>query len=531
MIKNIYGGCMDSIFRIFMIVVCITGLTVAVPTLNISGTVTKTGGGPLKGVKVSLVKISGVSTTTDSLGKFNFTPVRALQIASPQVSPLEFSLKGKTLAFTLASGKKNGSIEIFSGNGRKTASVSLPNIQPGKQSLMLPEFNPGLSIVRLTIDNKTYSCPIVRLGNELFLKSENSNAIAEVNFSLAKLADAAINDTLVATKKDFWDKRTHISSYGLSDVAITMDTLTDTNTTIILDTSTCIGISSLVDSAFILATAIYTDTIRKDADLKKVGTTYGMTVLDAHKYQLFACFFDSDNKAVFFGDTIITTGKKIQNIYTLPIRRINDGLIGHYLLNGNAVDSSGCENHGIESVVNPIKNRNGTDSMAMYFDGNNARIEIPDCGVFDNSIRSELTVAAWIKPDSDHINGAIVNKTYTPGSWSFKVVGGYPMLQVNYPGGGSDGTSYEVKGKSKIDSIVWTHLIGIYDGKSGDLRIYINGILDNKVALPKGELQRSTMNVHIGYHPTWDAFKGTIDDVRIYSRIVSEDEIKTISAK
>jgi len=47
-----------------------------------------------------------------------------------------------------------------------------------------------------------------------------------------------------------------------------------------------------------------------------------------------------------------------------------DGLVAHYMLDGNAADSSGMELHGtIMGSVNPTENRFGEASKACSFDG------------------------------------------------------------------------------------------------------------------------------------------------------------------
>jgi hypothetical protein len=192
----------------------------AATSVNISGTVTKAGGGPLKDVTVTLAGVTDLSVATDSAGKFTLTTVRALQMQSPKMTSLEFSLIGKTVVFSSVLGEISGNVAVFSGGGKRMASIQFTNLQPGTEKVTLPEFSPGLTIVRVTIDNKIYICPVIRIGNELYLKGEGPHTTADRNFTLAA---ASINDTLIAKKAGYADKKTPIDSYTMTGVAIAMD--------------------------------------------------------------------------------------------------------------------------------------------------------------------------------------------------------------------------------------------------------------------------------------------------------------------
>ncbi len=214
---------MKKIYATVMLLLCSAWPAPASTTVNITGTVTKTGAGPLKGVTVTLANIPGPTAITDSTGKFTLTSVRALQMNSPQASPLEFTLKGKTLTFSPGSAPVSGSVEVFSGSGRRTASLAFTDLRPGKQSLSLPAFGPGLNIVRIVIDNVTYTCPVVRLGNELYVKNDFSGAAPGREAMLAKRSAGPVNDTLIAKKQGFTDKKTPVASYTLTGLAVSMD--------------------------------------------------------------------------------------------------------------------------------------------------------------------------------------------------------------------------------------------------------------------------------------------------------------------
>ncbi|MBN1600041.1 MAG: carboxypeptidase-like regulatory domain-containing protein [Chitinispirillaceae bacterium] len=91
---------------------------------QISGTVTKKGGGPLEGVTV-LLKNKNVSMTTKADGAFELSSSVAIRMRAPQTQTLSFTLQGNALAFSPGTGKLSGNVTIFSGNGKCLASTDV----------------------------------------------------------------------------------------------------------------------------------------------------------------------------------------------------------------------------------------------------------------------------------------------------------------------------------------------------------------------------------------------------------------------
>ena len=70
----------------------------------------------------------------------------------------------------------------------------------------------------------------------------------------------------------------------------------------------------------------------------------------------------------------------------------------------------------------------------------------------------------------------------------------------------------------------WTHLTATYDGTA--LRIYVNGVQSAQL-LAVGSITTSTGALKIGGNSIWpEDFQGLIDEVRIYSRALSQAEIQ-----
>jgi hypothetical protein len=212
-----------SFFAGLILILFLLSGPVAAATVAISGTVTKTGGGPLQGVVITLAKKSGLSAFTDASGKFTLSSVQTLRMPSPRILAPEFALKGKTLTIVPVSGAVHYAVEVFSGNGRKIASIAFANLQSGKQSLVLPEFGPGMSILRIALNGTIYTFPVLRMGNALYFMNQADDVTANGKSMLAKAISAPAIDTLVARKLGFTDNKTPVASYSLSNVAVAMD--------------------------------------------------------------------------------------------------------------------------------------------------------------------------------------------------------------------------------------------------------------------------------------------------------------------
>lgn len=111
--------------------------------------------------------------------------------------------------------------------------------------------------------------------------------------------------------------------------------------------------------------------------------------------------------------------------------------------------------------------------------------------------------------------------TYTKGSgYTFYVYGGTINAVVTYP------MNSVVDGK-------WTHLTGVCDGDAGQLRLYVDGALadsenfsfapdTNSISTRIGNWGWSTPTAHF----QWE---GSLQDVRIYSRVLTASEIATMA--
>jgi hypothetical protein len=226
------------------------------------------------------------------------------------------------------------------------------------------------------------------------------------------------------------------------------------------------------------------------------------------------------------------------------------GLVGYWSFDGkdiagvHAYDASGTGNRGVLS--GPVRTA-GKLGQALQFDGSNDYVDLLSPASLDNI--PVKTVSAWIYPKTvgQNNNGYILHKSANTGfGWSFNICS---------QGDGDGHCQGEVLDRSLVwshsfttqtgtwmtpnNSITlnqWQHVLVVYDRTSiaNDPRIYINGVQQTLLerTSPSGSPRDESANKLIlgnGDYPFFDiTFDGTIDDVRIYNRALSQDEIKRL---
>jgi hypothetical protein len=219
--------------------------------------------------------------------------------------------------------------------------------------------------------------------------------------------------------------------------------------------------------------------------------------------------------------------------YPVAWADLNDGLVAHYPFNANANDESGNGNDGTVNGATLTEDRFGNVDGAYSFNGVDDYIERSFDPDFTPSTQS-WTVAAWIKSG----NGPIVSWYRCGANPSC-----YTVDSALYNLSVSDNFAYTVRDDSdrnltvKSDTLTnsWHFVIGMLDRTKNVLKLYVDGSEVDNLPSNFGSLSHGNINIpfSIGrvFRTGWDQpsyYKGLIDDVRIYNRALSEDEVKEL---
>jgi len=219
--------------------------------------------------------------------------------------------------------------------------------------------------------------------------------------------------------------------------------------------------------------------------------------------------------------------------YRAPVDPGTDGLVAYYALENDVLDGSGNELHG--TIVGDPSFVEAQVGMGLEFDGVDDRVAIADDPAFD-AMSETFTITAWIKLSAEGTTDRrpILSKELEPDpdgrGWEFKVNNGQLAMQLYSPVEGEG--KLTITGTAPLEANQWYHVAGIYQA-DGPERFYINGVLDHEQELVTA-LQANASPANIGayiWSPTGYQmyFAGLIDEVRAYSRVLSELEIRYLA--
>ncbi len=138
--------------------------------------------------------------------------------------------------------------------------------------------------------------------------------------------------------------------------------------------------------------------------------------------------------------------------------------------------------------------------------------------------QDRITAAAWVNPRSVTGSRTIINQWYAADSFLLGIDNGKYFFSVAFLDGGA-GRRAIVHAPAVANA--WAHVAGVYDGAA--LKLYVNGVL--RASTPaSGALQQSTRPIVIGGHPSWNAYDGLIDEVRLYQQSLSDAQAAQLAA-
>ncbi len=271
------------------------------------------------------------------------------------------------------------------------------------------------------------------------------------------------------------------------------------------------------------------------------GKTYIRTVKVESVYRDLSC------NIVASGGNLDPDTKKITSSVLWDTVNI-PGLVGYWDLNEGSgqigEDSSGNLNNGTLGA----SNASGSDDplwasskagleQALDFDGVNDRFVVPDPsnGVLNFGTTGDFTIVGWFNRQTSGTNDVIVSKknSITSGTVGYIVYinsSGYLSFRVS-----DNPDQYDLRSTTtQINSSGWNHFAVVWDDdSSANTKIYINGTLDNTANY--GSTIESIDNIsnsstfEIGSDGGGgDYFDGLIDEIKIYNRVLSSDEISSL---
>ena len=158
--------------------------------------------------------------------------------------------------------------------------------------------------------------------------------------------------------------------------------------------------------------------------------------------------------------------------------------------------------------------------MAITFNGSSTFLNCGD--VHDLTGSNSITVGCYVRRNATGVRHEIASKEggASPTGWELSI-----QVSGVVQWGAFDGVGYpSLNSTTTIGTTTIHHVVGVYDDAAGQLRVYVDGVLENTLNDTAGA--GNGENLNIGRRPDGTRyFNGEIEDLRIYDRALSDAEI------
>ncbi len=229
-----------------------------------------------------------------------------------------------------------------------------------------------------------------------------------------------------------------------------------------------------------------------------------------------------------------------------PCDPVPSGIVAWWRAEDNGLDGVGGNNG---TLMNGTTFTNGEVGTAFNLNGiNNYVLANPSSlSSLDVGQGGGLTFEGWINPNTTSVQMPIIEYERVLGSWNGVDIG--ILIYINLPPGSGNGPGSIMadfadteQAGHLITSVgglivpgVWQHIAVTYDKASGMAMIYLNGSVVTQSNLGTFTPQTSFTNLLLGARtfmgsPTApsDKFSGGMDELSVYNRALSENEIAAI---
>ncbi len=202
---------------------------------------------------------------------------------------------------------------------------------------------------------------------------------------------------------------------------------------------------------------------------------------------------------------------------------VDSTLIGWYTLNGEATDQSAYINDGAMFNLISSPDRFGNQSGALEFNGSSGYVSIPSSASLE-SPDSTITMSAWVymygwSKTGSPFNPVLMKSAEGSNAFQYRLSTGNHGVGVHFNNWNTGfDTAYN------FEFFNWYMVSVTYDADS--LRYYVNGDMIQTIGFEvKMTVDSRPLEIGRDVPGITEHFNGRIDDVRIYNRALSPEEI------
>ena len=224
---------------------------------------------------------------------------------------------------------------------------------------------------------------------------------------------------------------------------------------------------------------------------------------------------------------------------------------GLWATSGDALNARGATSAGILEAYWKLDESGGRvafDSSGHGLNGRFSREPMRVAGVRDGAVRLDgkrdyidfghstafrivgsMTISAWINSTSFPPDDAAIVSTHNPLGYQLDTTVDKGPRTIGFKLANECGGLMARYGATPLVVDTWYYVAGVYDADARTLDVYLNGKPDNGFLRGSvtGRQRSSRLPLYVGKRSGRDRFEfaGSIDDVRLYSRALTKDEI------
>ena len=227
----------------------------------------------------------------------------------------------------------------------------------------------------------------------------------------------------------------------------------------------------------------------------------------------------------------------------VPESLVGDGLAAWWPFDGNFNDFSGNNNHcSVNGLVPFVEDRNGIPSAAISFSGNGSNFLSVIYSQESFTFTEGLSISAWVNSNSGSGDRRALQMGGTDASGKgFHILKRNTWLGYTLQEGGANDPAFGLWSGSSATTPInlgeWHHVVFSVDFASLQWNTFLDGVLvESGIApipfennqIPLVFTQTFEIGRKMGNSENGDAWSGFIDDVGIWNRALSGDEVMTL---
>ena len=241
--------------------------------------------------------------------------------------------------------------------------------------------------------------------------------------------------------------------------------------------------------------------------------------------KLFPAYFEGRIDEVRIYNRVLEEGE-VQTDRAAPIQTPSAGPVAAYSFDeGEGETAEDVTGNGHTATLEGATWARGKYGDGLSFDGTSSCVSI--AATSDLQFTEEFTLEAWVRPEGEGEEAlpviAMLDSEAGPSEeeFAYELLAGQKEVPKGWVRKGGSSGFQSIAGTEALPEKAWDHISLTDDG--AHLRLYVNGELVRTTVAPN--LTTASGPLQIGCEP-YAHFKGRIDEVRIYNRVLDEGEVQ-----